>query len=350
MSMQVSYKKQTVVIFLLLLVFLAVLEVVLRTYDYFNPRCDFLISPASKNYEQELKNELCRIWKVHQEYIDPQTSQHLSVLNINSFGFRGGEFLIEKPEETYRIFVVGGSTIFAARAPSDHHTIPGFLQSNLEEHFPNKDIEVINAGIAALTSTDELNLVQNKIIQLEPDLIIIYDGFNDVVNYPGKIKNVNSGDFIELLWKKYLAFYDTPFIAAGIIDDWKSAAFPAMFNTEFDKKAEIWKNNLETICKQGDVEGFDTIIILQPFLGTGNKSLTENEIEIFGTGVEPSGGYSLFARQLDELENSCTKTADFRNVFDNITDDIYFDRVHVNSDANKIVADKIYDLTVSIID
>ncbi len=45
--------------------------------------------------------------------------------NLNSLGFRGSEFSEIKPPDTYRIFMVGGSTMFGSGATSDETTIPG---------------------------------------------------------------------------------------------------------------------------------------------------------------------------------------------------------------------------------
>ncbi|MEE9563755.1 MAG: SGNH/GDSL hydrolase family protein, partial [Nitrosopumilaceae archaeon] len=181
---------------MLVIVFFAVLEGILRIYDYYNPRCDFMSNPLSKDMDYEFKKQICDMWKNHIVYLDPTSgisqnvpNQHFLTVNINSHGFRGPEIFIEKPDDTYRIFVVGGSTTFSIRALSDQHTIPGYLQQKFDETGLDKKIEVINAGIDAVTSTDELQLVKSKIVNYKPDLIIIYDGHNDVVNFPGKIKN-----------------------------------------------------------------------------------------------------------------------------------------------------------------
>ncbi len=231
---------------MLVLVFFAVLEVLLGIYEYYNPRCDFMTNPVSQDLDYEIRKDICQIWKIHKIYIDSDTgisqnepNQHFSTLNINSYGFRGPEISNEKPDETYRIFVVGGSTTFSIRALSDNHTIPGYLQQKFNEFSIDKKIEVINAGIPAITSTDELHLITSKIIEFEPDLIIIYDGFNDVVNFPGKTKNKTSDDLLTQIWKKYLSFYNTPFVIGGIIADAKHSVAPYLINTNFPKKVEV---------------------------------------------------------------------------------------------------------------
>ena len=41
------------------------------------------------------------------------------------------------------------------------------------------NIEVMNAGIPAITSFNESNLIKEKLIHYKPDLLIVYDGNND---------------------------------------------------------------------------------------------------------------------------------------------------------------------------
>ena len=101
-------------------------------------------------------------------------------VNINSLGFRGDEFSKIKPDRTYRIFMLGGSPMFGYGATSDETTIPGFTQKFLDEKNFGFDIEVINSGVQAVSSDTELELVKRKLIAFSPDLIIIYDGWNDL--------------------------------------------------------------------------------------------------------------------------------------------------------------------------
>jgi len=44
------------------------------------------------------------------------------------------------------------------------------------------------------------------------------------------------------------------------------------------------------------------------------------------------------------LDNHCAKTADFRNIFDDVEESVYFDTAHVGSESNKIIADNIFEL------
>ena len=51
------------------------------------------------------------------------------------------------------------------------------------------DVEVINAGISGAWSKPETNMIKEKIINYEPDLLIVFAGWNDVTGE--LVKNAN---------------------------------------------------------------------------------------------------------------------------------------------------------------
>jgi len=104
--------------------------------------------------------------------------------SINSMQFRhAGELKIPKPDGVYRIFVNGGSTAFGSGAPSQDRTIDGFLEKMLNEKLsPRTGVryEVVNTGNPGWTTTHERILVANRLVDLEPDLVLSLSGNNDV--------------------------------------------------------------------------------------------------------------------------------------------------------------------------
>ena len=221
-------------------------------------------------------------------------------ITINSLGFRGAEFSAIKLPDTYRIFMVGGSTMFGAGATSDETTIPGYLQQFLNEKDFGFDIQVINSGIQGADSNTESNLIEQKLVEFSPDLIIIYDGMNDL---------------------------------------------------RVDNPPNELKENWETICEFGKENDFDVIISLHPIAGFGNKILTKQESEYAKTGenyskkplIESLSVYQDYAKNLSEIRN-CAKTIDLRDVFDDEVGPIYWDEVHVSDRGNAIVAKSLYNV------
>lgn len=86
-------------------------------------------------------------------------------------------FLIEKPENGTRIFVMGGST--AAGYPYGNNLMfSRILSERLSDVFPDRMIEVVNVAMAAVNSYTLLDFM-DEIIEQAPDLILIYAGHNE---------------------------------------------------------------------------------------------------------------------------------------------------------------------------
>lgn len=85
--------------------------------------------------------------------------------------------LKSKPENGYRIFVLGGST--TAGFPYYHNgAFPRMLQTRLESVFPERTIEIMNLGMPAVNSYTLLDLT-DELMAFEPDAFLIYGGHNE---------------------------------------------------------------------------------------------------------------------------------------------------------------------------
>ncbi len=97
----------------------------------------------------------------------------------NSRGFRGDEIPMPKPPGTFRIACLGGSTTYDVKIDNNADTYPSQLQEGLRNRGIKAD--VVNAGCPAWTSREQiLNLVM-RVSYLEPDLIVYFEPFNDLV-------------------------------------------------------------------------------------------------------------------------------------------------------------------------
>ena len=223
---------------------------------------------------------------------------------FNKEGFRGPKIIKEKPENTYRIFAVGGSTTFGS-ALLDHQTWPYYLQKKFDVSGLSTTIEVINAGISGASSKDETLLIKERLLDYDPDLYIVYDGWNDFIHY-------------------------------------------TKGNDEL-----IWKNRWIDTCEFNNQQGIDTIVTLQPFMGSGKKSLTESELDILQNYHDDAIPFvefaELYALQIEELNAHCTKATDLRSIFDSTTKTVYDDEAHPVPLGNQIVAENMYKLALPIV-
>jgi hypothetical protein len=354
MSVQISYKKQISFFILFFLVLLASIEITFRVYDFYNPNCRFLDSEVFSHMDFDEKRIICQennklIWE-NNENISITPNQHFKTININSDGFRGME-LQEDPD--YRIFVVGGSTTFGNGATSNDVTIPDLLQKITLDKFPNKTIEVINAGIPAAYSYTETNLIKNKFLSYNPNLLIIYDGWNDLeINY-----DVYSNPSLYQL-DKIVRFikqieYVTPQVLVKLYSNYayESAEKQIWDKSNIEEKADLWQNSWMSICKLQDEYDFKTVVILQPLVGTGSKQLTLEEEKYFKyyDGDNKIKYYQFYADALMKLESECTTTYDLRNAFDSNSETVFFDFGHMGKNGNKIIAKKFLDIITPIL-
>ena len=114
----------------------------------------------------------------------------------NALGFRGAEIPVEKSENTYRIVAVGGSTTYSIDVMDYRDSYPNLLKEHLVARGYDH-VEVINAGANAYTSYHNLMNIEFRVLPLQPDLIIIYQGSNDIgarfVHPPSRYLADNSG-------------------------------------------------------------------------------------------------------------------------------------------------------------
>lgn len=97
----------------------------------------------------------------------------------NALGYRGAEIEQPKPAGRTRIVALGGSTTYGF-AVDDEHTWPRQLEQLLRAARPDLDLEVINAGVESYTSAETLTSLAFRVLELDPDLIILHDVVNDV--------------------------------------------------------------------------------------------------------------------------------------------------------------------------
>jgi len=101
--------------------------------------------------------------------------------SVNNMGFRGDEISDSKPPGEFRIFMVGGSTT-ECRLVDDSDEPGRGLQNLLNAKFGGTpDIKVYNSGKSGDKSFDHIAMIGHRIVHLEPDLIILLAGINDLI-------------------------------------------------------------------------------------------------------------------------------------------------------------------------
>jgi lysophospholipase L1-like esterase len=98
----------------------------------------------------------------------------------NSLGYRNDEFPLEKPDGVYRIVALGGSSTYDVSIEDNHQIFTAQLEKLLNDEYGYQNVQVINAGVPGYNSWEILGNLEFRVLNLDPDLVIIYEGVNDV--------------------------------------------------------------------------------------------------------------------------------------------------------------------------
>jgi len=119
----------------------------------------------------------------------------------NSMGYRGPVVRIPKQSGAFRIILLGESTTHGWGVMDDE-TIDAYLRSLLRERYPDRSVDVINLAFDGYDSWQLLERYRSDGMRLEPDLIIVNAGVNDVRN--ARFKNLADPDPRTLIWEGVL--------------------------------------------------------------------------------------------------------------------------------------------------
>jgi hypothetical protein len=93
---------------------------------------------------------------------------------INRFGLRGTLPVMPKPAGRVRIVALGGSTTFGY-AVADGEDWPSQLGRRLGDRY-----DVVNGGRPGATTFRNFAYLRDHLLKLEPDVVVLYEGFNDM--------------------------------------------------------------------------------------------------------------------------------------------------------------------------
>jgi len=141
--------------------FLILVEVTLRLFNY------------GREYNLFIENE------EYPEYLhlNPDITKKYFTLSKNATVGARESFLKDKPNNGFRIFVLGASTTVGF--PYYHNgSLSRMLKYHLQIKNPDKHIEVINLSLTAVNTYTILDFVK-KLPKYQPDLVILYTGHNE---------------------------------------------------------------------------------------------------------------------------------------------------------------------------
>jgi lysophospholipase L1-like esterase len=160
------------------------LELVFRIVDikgdYLSPRQDLMVAPTTAPplpYSFYPHGIIRSVYPSNPRgYFDENNAiDHVH----NSAGWRDAEHSLVKPPATYRILGLGDSYLYGQGVKFEDICLSK-LESYLTAKSKNIKIETINTGMSAFNTADERDLLFNRGLQYQPDLVIVHFVLNDV--------------------------------------------------------------------------------------------------------------------------------------------------------------------------
>ena len=97
----------------------------------------------------------------------------------NSWGFREREFKLRKPQDVYRIAVIGDSITFG-QGIGEEDRFTNLLQRRLNGRSNTGGYEVLNFGKGGAETVDHLEFLRYPVLYTNPDFILLQWYVNDV--------------------------------------------------------------------------------------------------------------------------------------------------------------------------
>lgn len=260
------------------------------------------------------------------------------VIKINSRGFRGDEFSALKEENVYRILILGGSTTYCAG--DNDKTWPAYLEQALNNKVRDgRHFEVINCGVPNWQSTHSLLQFKNEGVHLQPDLIILHTGWNDLLkgsnkktgnglsykyglkNCPNQIKNIKA-DISEALKPSFIErnFVLYQQIKIRIINKHVKNPFDLLEKAIdkndpiHDRWIEAWRRNVFQIIDIAKNNGIKVILIDYPGLARTGAEPNEKSLAYQQTRIECERYYNFWERAKNLLSEGIHNMAEEKKV------------------------------------
>lgn len=116
----------------------------------------------------------------------------------NGMGFRGPDVRVPKPAGTFRVVLLGESTTHGWGV-GDAQTIDAYMRHFLRQRHSGRPMEVVNLAFDGYDAYQIFERLRSDGMRLEPDVIIVNTGVNDVRN--ARFANLRDKDPRTLIWE-----------------------------------------------------------------------------------------------------------------------------------------------------
>ncbi len=346
------------------------------------------------------------------EFASPQKSEFFY---INEQGLRDNDPVpVAKPKNEIRIFVLGGSAAFGQLNPNNNSTIAHQLEARLQQRvnqqksspatyrpdvFPffvpsrqklmqlppkirEGNYRVINAGVPGYTSGNQLSQLALKILPYQPDLIVVLDGYGDMMlpssqsqtdvphidefladakGHFNNSLNFSADEWINNtgLVRTYHSFTNPSKNARPVVD----TSLPINTNAkalkhylpdnkdELKRRVDRYKENQKRLIQMSAKLGVPVVLAIQPEitsrplekLSPDEKAIRDRLSKEYIEEVPAA--YKEFVKATQQLGKAYPKNVKVLNFYQsnsNFPTPMFTDTVHLTEKSNTVLAETLY--------
>ncbi len=130
---------------------------------------------------------------------------------INALGFRSAPIPNEKRAGTYRIAMIGDSVTYGTGINADE-TLAHHLEIALRDRLPARGIEVVNCGVPATNTGQQVAHLSFRVLALDPDMVLICSTIVDTSGF-----GIKPGAKRERPWESMVV--ESVGLTSGVFDD-----------------------------------------------------------------------------------------------------------------------------------
>ncbi|MBZ0310022.1 MAG: hypothetical protein K8I82_28435 [Anaerolineae bacterium] len=292
-------------------------------------------------------------------------------IRLSSLGYRD-EVPMPKPDNEYRIIMLGGSALF--QGTPREFSIAGSLENTLHEQGYTQ-VEIYNWGIYSTVSGQELAAMVFRAVDFAPDMVVVYNGSNDLTEpyffdprpgYPFDYMAVEGsrrlieGDFS--LFDLYAVLMRPTRLGYTLFqfEIEEQITRQSDLKTEADFGSEGWREailqqyiaNLTKMCTISRAFDVEFVALLQPMIFF-KDTLTGKEPSLLGPPDYQHHTRTLYEQARLEYQNLSAAYSEctFRDVSRlPDTQELFVDPVHLTNDGYSIVGRRLAEIFIPIIE
>jgi hypothetical protein len=269
----------------------------------------------------------------------------------NILGYRGPLPTLPKPTSEFRVFLIGGSTVHG-----EVHSVSALLnEKNLKLN--NKDVKFYNFGIGSSISRQDLIRIIVDLAGYSPDFIIHYGGGNDFLHFDDRINYPHRFSFYEKNYffnKNSNILRDISFVLtrSEFLKYFAEDALVKMFfkpeESYFTDKKNVsyyrvlaYGSNLNMMNLLSQSIGSRFMAVFQPIVSYKPHQSDLEKSNIIFDSQETERQRNFIFQVMKAPKFNSTPFFDCSHIFDDVSEQIFRDFIHVDLNGQKMVVDCI---------